>query len=497
MQKKIVALIVFLFIFIQQSSALSFEKLDPLGEQKTLVILYNFQNAPNDKPFTLQQVSDALFTAPNSMNAFFKENSYGKTFFTGKIAGWYTVPFDNGPYCIDGRNDALRLAEANGIHTKDYERWIFIHAEMPNCDPTAGEIGGNPSESSIEASLSLYLYAHEVGHNMGLGHAHSLSCGNKSIDLYSNCNVINYGDFLGSMGHNAGTSHLNVSQKLTMGWLDQNQVPEITQSGTYTIIPLAKNDTAVKGFRIRKYNTDEYYFIEYRQPISGTFDQNLSPTVTKGAIIHIGYFIPHGNGGEIPETYLLDSSPPYAGDIQDVALTEGNTFVDDINNIRITQVSHDANSLVVNVIVPEVIPSRIELNLGGISTAVNTASQLSALVYDQNNKPIWSSVSYEWGISSTNSIGTLIQINGNLATFLAQNPGSGDLWVKATFNGQTVVKSIPVTVTTVTPSPSPIFNALDLKTLLLKYATNQDSLYQPRDNKVNMLDAGYVIRYLQ
>lgn len=46
------------------------------------------------------------------------------------------------------------------------------------------------------------------------------------------------------------------------------------------------------------------------------------------------------------------------------------------------------------------------------------------------------------------------------------------------------------------PSPSPTFTISQLKTLISNYLSTSDSLYIPRDNKVNMLDAGYVIRWV-
>lgn len=83
---------------------------------------------------------------------------------------------------------------------------------------------------------------------------------------------------------------------------------------------------------------------------------------------------------------------------------------------------------------------------------------LSTLAFDTAGSPVWSGVRYQWGISTTNSIGILWpNSNEKLATFepSATNRGSGDIWVKAyDTNGQTVIGSIPVYVG-VTPTPTP------------------------------------------
>lgn len=47
-----------------------------------------------------------------------------------------------------------------------------------------------------------------------------------------------------------------------------------------------------------------------------------------------------------------------------------------------------------------------------------------------------------------------------------------------------------------TPTPSPAFSAQDLKNLFLNYLTFADSGFRPVDQKVNMLDGGFVIEWL-
>jgi hypothetical protein len=48
-----------------------------------------------------------------------------------------------------------------------------------------------------------------------------------------------------------------------------------------------------------------------------------------------------------------------------------------------------------------------------------------------------------------------------------------------------------------TPSPSPTYTVAQLKTLIQNYLSTSDSLYQPIDSKVNMLDGAWVIKWLQ
>ncbi len=92
--------------------------------------------------------------------------------------------------------------------------------------------------------------------------------------------------------------------------------------------------------------------------------------------------------------------------------------------------------------------AKVKINPGKI--AVNPEDKplaLSALAYDEQDFPIFSGVSYEWGMSSTTGVGT-IRPNNDLATFIPQRIGKGDLFVKATNSctSEPVIGSIAVVI---------------------------------------------------
>ena len=76
--------------------------------------------------------------------------------------------------------------------------------------------------------------------------------------------------------------------------------------------------------------------------------------------------------------------------------------------------------------------SKIEFSPGEIIVASGDKSPvyISALAYDTNNEPLITGVTYQWGISSKTSIGTLTTDNAT-AIFTPSNTGKGDLWVLA------------------------------------------------------------------
>ena len=100
--------------------------------------------------------------------------------------------------------------------------------------------------------------------------------------------------------------------------------------------------------------------------------------------------------------------------------------------------------------------TKVMINPGKIDTYTGyPPTNLSVLAYDYYNNPITEGVQYEWGMSSSDSIGT-VKANHDLASFIPIRPGTGDLYVK-TKNKCTVtpvIGSIKVTVQLGIPSPT-------------------------------------------
>ena len=102
----------------------------------------------------------------------------------------------------------------------------------------------------------------------------------------------------------------------------------------------------------------------------------------------------------------------------------------------------------------------VQVNLGSLSTKIGDSdTQMSALAYDPAGRPIWADVTYEWSMSSINSVGTLGATSGNISSFKPLQLGYGDLHIIARMGPASVEKSIPVIVADangVTPTPPSI-----------------------------------------
>src|SRR5437588_6284487 len=213
-----------------------------------------------------------------------------------------------------------------------------------------GGVGGNPSQAWINGSIDANLFAHELGHNLGLYHSHGLYCGSTVIG--ANCKMVEYGNVTDTMGE------LLVDcpgfQKERLGWLNYGASPPVTTvgvSGTYAIDPYETTRTNAKALKILK-STDPttglrtWYYVEYRQPLG--WDQPLlnyaagSNNFTNGVLVTIGT-------ESTPNSCdLLDMTPNSWGD---AALAAGQTFTDPDAGVTITTESASGTGASVQVTV--------------------------------------------------------------------------------------------------------------------------------------------------
>jgi hypothetical protein len=303
------------------------------GEQRTIVILVNFSDAPA-QPYTPAYAQDLVF---NTVSNFFLENSYQQTFLSGEVRGWYTLnmnsPASNCDYNqIASKADAAAVAA--GVILANYSRRVYAFPQTGGCGWWGlGTIGGNPSRAWINGDFKLRVVGHELGHNLGLYHSHSLDCGN--VVLGQVCSIGDYGDAMDIMG--AASFHLNAFQKERLGWLDYNLSPPIAlaqSAGSYSIAPFETVGNQPKALKIlRSTNPSNgrrsYFYAECRRPLG--FDAAVAnyPSVLGGFLLHLA----EENSGN--SSYLLDMTPQTSS-WSDPALPAGQSFTDPVAGVTIT-----------------------------------------------------------------------------------------------------------------------------------------------------------------
>ncbi|MEK1978751.1 Ig-like domain-containing protein [Vibrio parahaemolyticus] len=380
-------LVLFLFLQnIQYAKAAG----SSIGQQDTLVMLLNFKENPNDRPITSEEAHALVF---GEVNDFYQENSYGKTWLSGQVVGWYTLSVSNQVCDYPSvQAEADKMARADGVVLEDYQRIIYIMTQSGCAGGGSATTGKTfPSRAYIDGTLSARVIAHEFGHNLGLSHAKALDCGDASVS--SNCSVIEYGDSYDVMG-TPDMGYINTYYKERMGWLNDAESPNIltaTQDGLYEIAEYETQDItqniALKIPRGVNPNTGlkEWFYVEYRQAMG--YDQFLDDRsymlfrgdVTDGVIVRLVE-----EGAE--ESYILhmkpnsDYSQVYGRkDWKDTALPVGDSFTDPVSGLTINLASAANGFAGVNVSFGgSVTPSVCEMSAPSVSVKATSDIQVNA-----------------------------------------------------------------------------------------------------------------------
>ena len=221
-----------------------------VGDQSTLVIVANFRDKGLDplRPgadCSLQAISDRMFTDPldQSVDDLYRAMSFGQVSFSGRVVGPVTLNASSTDACNNNvwADAADALVAATGIDPSQYARKLYVMPSSMCPAAGLGELAVTPSRAWVFTCDIPHVYAHELGHNLGMDHAATPTT--------------EYGDDSDVMGSQGGLKPVNAPHKRQMGWLGDPQTFEVTQTGTYVIAPLPLDGavvTAPQTLKIKK-----------------------------------------------------------------------------------------------------------------------------------------------------------------------------------------------------------------------------------------------------
>jgi hypothetical protein len=290
----------------------------PSGVRKVAVVRLRYEPDESEEEALPESIlRERVFTAPDSANSFYQAATHGQISLAGvkrtdgDVFGPYTIQASE--RCGVQQHAADEQAAEEGVALSEYDNVIYVVPDG-GCTLNVGALGEVGGRRSIIYGIWLGLegarsfsqtIAHELGHNLGLSHAHALECIDEErylVPFSDNCSLQEYGDGFDVMGNGYEPFHDWYLRDL--GVLEQGNVMSIDSSGTYRVHAGFHGTPETIVLRIpRSWNSRaepaEWYDLEYRD-LTNPFER--PSYAERGVLIHTS----PSDGGSSTLLYAAD-----------------------------------------------------------------------------------------------------------------------------------------------------------------------------------------------
>ncbi|MFZ4215035.1 hypothetical protein ACOZB2_26985 [Pantoea endophytica] len=314
------------------------------GNKKVLLMATHFNDVAPANP---ELVRKAVFGDGDdnvSLQHYLKSASRGKLSINGTFLQDINLG-DRPAACTSSQllESARKAAREKGIEPNDYN-YLFVDISFLSTCKWDG-LAATPGNWVIGngSGHKYWMWSHEFGHNIGLKHITTLrKCpvNGDTVELGSKCTIGSGVDAGDTMGGGGGRMY-PVNYQLFAGWLQDKDVPEIKNAGTYYLLPLWQ-DGGAQGYRITR-SDGSVLVLEFRQPRDGFENWPENNPFVKGVTVRIATY----NGAVLTNT-LVDATPE-TDDMKDAPLMPGKTLYDTLSGKLITLISTDSSGATIQV----------------------------------------------------------------------------------------------------------------------------------------------------
>jgi len=294
----------------------------------------------------------------DSIRNYYLGDSYQTQDISTKVVG----PLTYTPNGCDTSAMASALRAQVDAQGGPFNHYLWYYGSMnSSCSWSGLASVGTPDRPSKDtwynASTSCVVLVQEPGHNFGMQHSSSITCGTSApfADDPNTCTNSEYGDRFDPMG--GGCRHMNAWQKSYQGWFGGCNGVKVTNSGTFTLLPYEPSCNGVQFLQVKAPKTRMYmrpaggggsattenlnfYYLELRTPVD--FDGTLgnSSSLSARVLVHVADDL-HTRTQRGVHPFILDMTPSTTGSsgLNDAGLAVGQSFTDPAGGLTITNMA--------------------------------------------------------------------------------------------------------------------------------------------------------------